>query len=126
MKKPNGFYGFYGHKTVNSNDNFIKVTIFGIGGSSEASFKIGIGHKIPAKEECIQILKPVKFRIEECDTDRGIFNRAQITGISKREMDVRPIPPHLDKWELMKNNLRSQFWDIAKINTRYPDVPRKE
>ncbi|MHA2296121.1 MAG: hypothetical protein ACXAEU_26045 [Candidatus Hodarchaeales archaeon] len=115
----------YSHKTINSKDYFVQISIFGYGGGSGISVKSGTGHRIPAIEECLQILIPIKARVEKCSSFRGEFHRVTILDAKLKEFPVREIPPEHDRCYLPLAELDNPLWEKEAIEARYPTTPRK-
>jgi len=124
--KINGCIAHHIQKTENVHDHYLELKILGFGGGSGKSVKLGTGYEIPAREECRQILKPVKVLIEDCDYQGTIFQRVSILEI-KGGYDTRVIqPPLFDQCNLPIPTITSDSeWVSSHFDSPYPGDPAK-
>lgn len=123
--KINGCIAYHIQQTESVKDYFIELKIFGFGGGSGKSVKLGTGWQIPTKEECRQILKPIKVLIEHCRYNGQLFDRVSVIEI-KGGYKTRVIDPLYDNCKIPIPDLTTdQNWESHPFESPYLDDPTK-
>jgi hypothetical protein len=69
--KIHGCKATYTQETQNEQDNFIEISILGIGGGDNKTISVGFGYKVTAKEQCLRFLQEMKFKFSNKKWKKG-------------------------------------------------------